>query len=48
MGFLQFSIERSGRLGALALLLGAIAACGTSDKILTGQRYAIGDRKSVV
>lgn len=47
MGFLQFSIERSGRLGALALLLGAIAACGTSDKILTGQRYAIGSADSI-
>lgn len=42
MGYLRVSIGRAGRIGTLVLALGALAACGTSDKTLTGQRYAIG------
>jgi outer membrane protein assembly factor BamB len=42
MGNLRVSIGRIGRLGTLALTLGALAACGGSDKPLTGQRFAIG------
>ncbi len=42
MGYLRVSIGRIGRLGTLALTLGALAACGSSDKPLTGQRFAIG------
>lgn len=42
MGYLRVSIGRAGRIGTLALTLGALVACGTNDKILTGQRYAIG------
>ncbi len=42
MGNLGVSIGRIGRLGTLALTLGALAACGTSGKPLTGQRFAIG------
>ncbi|MHA1127918.1 MAG: PQQ-binding-like beta-propeller repeat protein, partial [Alphaproteobacteria bacterium] len=42
MGNLRVSICRIGRLGTLALTLGALAACGGSDKPLTGQRFAIG------
>jgi len=42
MGILRVSIGRAGRVGTLALTLGALVACGTSDKILTGTRYAIG------
>ncbi len=42
MGYLRVSICRIGRLSTLALTLGALAACGTSDEKLTGQRFAIG------
>ncbi|OUS04961.1 hypothetical protein A9Q96_12705 [Rhodobacterales bacterium 52_120_T64] len=42
MNYLQVSIGRVGRLGAFALTLGALSACGGSDEPLTGQRFAIG------
>ncbi len=42
MGYLRVSIGRIGRLSALVLTLGALAACGSSDKPLAGQRFAIG------
>ncbi|PCJ76364.1 MAG: quinoprotein [Rhodobacteraceae bacterium] len=42
MGYLRVSIGRIGRISALALTLGVVAACSGSDKPLTGQRFAIG------
>ena len=42
MGYLRVSIRRIGRISTLALTLGALAACGSSEKPLTGQRFAIG------
>lgn len=41
MGYLRVSISRASRISVLALTLGALVACGTTDKPLTGQRYAI-------
>ena len=42
MGYLRVSMGHVGRLGALVLTLGALAACGSSEKPLAGQRFAIG------
>ena len=42
MGIWRVSIGRAGQIGTLALVLGALAACGSNDKPLTGQRYVIG------
>jgi len=42
MGYLRVSIGRVGRLGTLAIVLGALTSCGASDELLTGQRFAIG------
>lgn len=42
MGNLRVSFSKAGRFGGLALVLGALAACGGNDKPLTGTRYAVG------
>lgn len=48
MVFSRVSIGRAGRLGALAVTLVTLVACGSSNEQLTGQRFALGAGNGVI
>ena len=48
MSYLRVSVFKVGRASALVLILTALAACGSNNKPLTGQRIAVGTTVNAV